>query len=299
MNDDWKGLFERGRVIPPHSQTVRLAQDSSHTHSQGFQIILKHLDGPHIQQEKKEGESEGNRKREPVKYQLSVSLFDTSHQHFFGRTLKSSPQQMSGVHRAMFNEVVYLHTSLRLPSVVAVVELVALQPRADGSQHALGCGFAILHLFSSMTEPQATEGDRRLSMYHGTPRTLLHPLVRDPIEQNKLLRPIDGAHLVCSLKPHPALAPAMHLFPQNMLVSGDENIPGVTPSPTGKTTVETAGQCFPHTVNIVVICSRRPIVKLCHVSIYVMLYLGGPIYFEDFRTPTSKASNRKTKIKTD
>ncbi|CDQ81153.1 unnamed protein product, partial [Oncorhynchus mykiss] len=233
MTDDWKGLFERGRVIPPHSQTVRLAQDSSHTHSQGFQIILKHLDGPHIQQEKKEGESEGNRKREPVKYQLSVSLFDTSHQHFFGRTLKSLPQQMSGVHRAMFNEVVYLHTSLRLPSVVAVVELVALQPRADGSQHALGCGFAILHLFSSMTEPQATEGDRRLSMYHGTPRTLLHPLVRDPIEQNKLLRPIDGAHLVCSFKPHPALAPAMHLFPQNMLVSGDENIPGVTPSPTG------------------------------------------------------------------
>uniref|UniRef100_A0A674EM24 Nephrocystin 4 n=1 Tax=Salmo trutta TaxID=8032 RepID=A0A674EM24_SALTR len=227
MTDDWKGLFERGRVIPPHSQTVRQAQDSSHTHSQGFQIILKHLDGPHIQR------VEGSRKREPVKYQLSVSLFDTSHQHFFGRTWKSSPQQMSGVNRAMFNEVVYLHTSLRLPSVVAVVELVALQPRADGSQHALGCGFAILHLFSSMTEPQATEGDRRLSLYHGTPRTLLHPLLRDPIEQNKLLTPIDGAHLVCSLKPHPALAPAMHLFPQNMLVSGDENIPGVTPSPTG------------------------------------------------------------------
>lgn len=49
MTDDWKGLFERGRVIPPHSQTVRQAQDSFHTHSQGFQIILKHLDGPHIQ----------------------------------------------------------------------------------------------------------------------------------------------------------------------------------------------------------------------------------------------------------
>ncbi|XP_041712170.2 nephrocystin-4 isoform X2 [Coregonus clupeaformis] len=232
-DDDWKGLFERGRVIPPHSQTVRQAQDSSHTHSQGFQITLKHLDGPHIQREKEEGESEGSEKREPDKYQLSVTLFDTSHQHFFGRTWKSSPQQMSGVHRAMFNEVVYLHTSLRLPSVVAVVELVALQPRADGSQHALGCGFAILHIFSSRTEPQSTKGDRRLSLYHGTPRNLLHPLMRDPTEQNKLLMPIDGAHLVCSLKPHPALAPAMHLFPQNMLVSGDENIPGVTPSPTG------------------------------------------------------------------
>lgn len=87
--------------------------------------------------------------------------------------------------------------------------------------------------------------------------------------ENKLLTPIDGAHLVCSLKPHPALAPAMHLFPQNMLVSGDENIPGVTPSPTGKTTVETAGQCFPLRVNIDVICTRRPFVQLLYVPFSV------------------------------
>ncbi|KAJ8016670.1 hypothetical protein DPEC_G00009660 [Dallia pectoralis] len=197
----------------------------------GFLITLNHVDVPHIQQNV-EGESEESQRRVPAKYQLNVSLFDTSHQHFFGRTWKSLPQQ-TGVQRVMFSEVVYFHTALCLPSVVAVVELVVLQARADGSQHELGCGFAILHPFSSRTETQASEGDRRLCFYHGTPRALLHPLLGDCIEQNKLLVPIVGTHLVCSLKAHPALDPVVHLLPQNMLVSGDENIPGIRPSPTG------------------------------------------------------------------
>ncbi|XP_034151686.1 nephrocystin-4 isoform X2 [Esox lucius] len=233
MTDDWKSLFARGRVIPPHSQTVRKAQDSCLSHPQGFQITLNHVDVPHIQQEKMEGESEGSQKREAAKYQLNVSLFDSSHQHFFGRTWKSLPQQMMAVHRVVFNEVLYFHTSLCLPSVVAVAELVVLQARADGSQRELGCGFAVLHLFSSRTESQTSEEDKRLCFYHGTPRALLHPLLRDCITQNKLLVPIIETHLVCRLKPHPALAPVIHLFPQNMLVSGDENIPGIRPSPTG------------------------------------------------------------------
>ncbi|KAL1021085.1 hypothetical protein UPYG_G00008570 [Umbra pygmaea] len=232
MTDDWKELFSKVRVIPAHSQTIRKAQDLSHTH-QGFQIILKHINVPYIQQENIDGESEGIQKKEPASYQLNVSLFDTSHQHFYGRTWKSSPKQLTAVHSVVFNEVVYFHTSLCLPSVVAVVELVALQPRADGSQYELGCGFAILQLFSSRTEPQASEGERRLCLYHGTPRALLHPLLRDSIEQNKLLVPIEETHLVWSLKPHPALAPVTHLFPPNMLVSGYENIPGIKPSPTG------------------------------------------------------------------
>lgn len=86
--------------------------------------------------------------------------------------------------------------------------------------------------------------------------------------ESKLLPAINETHLVCSLKLHPALAPAMHLFPQNM-VSGEENIPGVTPSPTGGTTVETAGQCFPLRVNIDVICTRRPFVQLLYVPFSV------------------------------
>ncbi|XP_055746955.1 nephrocystin-4-like [Salvelinus fontinalis] len=83
----------------------------------------------------------------------------------------------------------------------------------------------------SCTSSQQDRTSGRLSLYHGTPRTLLHLLPKDPSKQRQLLPAINETHLVCSLKLHHALEPAMHLFPQNM-VPGEENIPGVTPSPT-------------------------------------------------------------------
>ncbi|KAG7472796.1 hypothetical protein MATL_G00112680 [Megalops atlanticus] len=224
---EWKALFEGSRVIPPHSQSMRLAEELS----QGFQISLKHLDGASVGQRLLEG-------LQGVQYQLRVSLFDISHRHFFGRTWKSSllqqmrtsPGQPS---RVPFNEVLYFHTSLRHPSVVAVVEVVAVAPKADGSQHALSCGFGILRLFSSKSSPEESrtgQADRRLSLYHGSPRALLHPTLHEPLEKNKLVTLIEGTHLQYSLKPHPALESVMHLIPPNVLVSGTEDIPGVSPS---------------------------------------------------------------------
>ena len=49
-----------------------------------------------------------------------------------------------------------------------------------------------------------------------------------------ILSALEGSHLDCVLKGHPALGPAMHLLPQNTLVSGSEDIPGLEPSPTGR-----------------------------------------------------------------
>ncbi|KAJ8386877.1 hypothetical protein AAFF_G00165780 [Aldrovandia affinis] len=224
---EWQALFEGSRMVPPHSQSVRLAEELS----QGFQIALKHLDGASIVQRLLE-EPQG------VQYQLRVSLFDISHRHFFGRTWKSPllQQTRTGLgqpDRVPFNEVLFFHTSLRHPSMVAVVEAVAVTQKADGSQRALGCGFGILRLFSSKTspgEPHGDQADRRLNLYHGSPRALLHPTLHEPIEQNKLMTLIEGAHLQCSLKPHPALEPAMRFLPPNTLVSGAESIPGVVPS---------------------------------------------------------------------
>lgn len=51
---------------------------------------------------------------------------------------------------------------------------------------------------------------------------------------SSLLKTIDGAHLICVVKNYPALVSMMHLLPENVLVSGDENIPGLAASPTGK-----------------------------------------------------------------
>lgn len=53
------------------------------------------------------------------------------------------------------------------------------------------------------------------------------------ITDTSLLTTVEGAHLECVIKKHPALDSAMHLLPENVLVSGDENIPGLMSSPTG------------------------------------------------------------------
>ncbi|XP_029910825.1 nephrocystin-4 [Myripristis murdjan] len=222
----WRAVFERGRLVPPHSHTVRLAADTHLSQSHGLQLSLSRLTAPHLQQETSEGEH-------GVTYQLRVTLFDRNHQHFFGKTWKSTPQRMKANHKILFNEVLYFHTSLRLPSMMAVLELVALSVRPDGTQQALGRGFTILELFPNKPEARATDGDRRLNLHNGSPRSLLHPLLKDSVEYDSVLKTIDGAHLDCVIKGHPALVSMMHLLPENVLVSGDENIPGLAASPTG------------------------------------------------------------------
>ncbi|KAM4737861.1 nephrocystin-4 isoform 2-T2 [Anableps anableps] len=129
--------------------------------------------------------------------------------------------------------VLYLHTSLLLPSTLAVVELVSLSTKPDSSHLSLGRGFAILEPFTNRPEGPGTEGDRRLSLHHGSPRGLLHPSLKDSVDYGKLLKVIDGAHLDYVVKTHPSLNSAVHLLPENAIVSGEDKIPGVIPSPTG------------------------------------------------------------------
>ncbi|CAG01757.1 unnamed protein product [Tetraodon nigroviridis] len=63
--------------------------------------------------------------------------------------------------------------------------------------------------------------------------TIVLPQPRVPCADDSLLTLVEGAHLECVIKKHPALDPAMHLFPENVFISGDENIPGLMSSPTG------------------------------------------------------------------
>ncbi|XP_029292047.1 nephrocystin-4 isoform X2 [Cottoperca gobio] len=225
MADGWSKVFERSRVVPPPSQAVRLAVESHFTQSHGFQLSLCRLTAAHLPQEMSEGEH-------GVTYQLRVTLYDRNHQHFFGKTWKSTPKRMK-TNKISFNEVLYFHTSLRLPSTVVVLELVSLSLRPDGSQQALGRGFTVMELFSNSPEAQAADGDIRLNLHHGSPRSLLHLPPKDTVEYSSVLKAIDGAHLECVMKNHPALVSVMHLLPENVLISGNENIPGLAASPTG------------------------------------------------------------------
>uniref|UniRef100_A0A672NIP6 Uncharacterized protein n=1 Tax=Sinocyclocheilus grahami TaxID=75366 RepID=A0A672NIP6_SINGR len=139
---DWKNAFLRNRVIPPHSQTDRQAPGSS----QGLQLVFKQIDGLH-------SESLAS-----LQYQLHVTLFDSGHQHLFGRTGKSSSHSVSGMQG---QSGCVLYTSLCLSSVVAVVELVSLSTRADRSQDAVGSGFGLLQLCTGRTDTSISQGEGR------------------------------------------------------------------------------------------------------------------------------------------
>ncbi|XP_066499932.1 nephrocystin-4 isoform X2 [Hoplias malabaricus] len=215
---EWKLIFEEKRVIPPHSQNSRLTTGPT----QAFRLLLKQVEGLPVKQSEELKADE---------HQLRVTLFDSEHQHFFGRTWKSEPHQARTTNQSTtvpFNEVIYFHTPLCLSSVVAVVELVS-----PSTQNAVGVGFGLLQLFSSRPDSGPPHGEGRLSLFHGTPRALLHPTLRDPLQMNAVLSVMEGTQLLYSLQPHPALRPIMHLLPPNVLVSGHDLIPGVAPPTDG------------------------------------------------------------------
>nr|XP_045005967.1 nephrocystin-4 isoform X3 [Jaculus jaculus] len=225
--DDWHRVFAQNRLVPPHPQRARqLWKEST-----AFQCILKWLDGPLIKQ--------GVLDISEVECHLRVSLFDVTYRHFFGRTWRTTVQPTMQLSRQppriVFNEPFYFHTSLNHPNIVAVVEVVTEGRKRDDTLQMLSCGFGILRIFSNKPEsPESASQDKRLRLYHGTPRALLHPLLQDPVEQNKHMTPMENCSLQYTLKPHPPLEPAFHLLPQNLLVSGLQQIPGLLP-PHGET----------------------------------------------------------------
>nr|XP_033700284.1 nephrocystin-4 isoform X18 [Tursiops truncatus] len=221
---DWHRIFDQNLLVPPHTQRARQPLKES----TAFQCVLKWLDGPLIKQAVLEVLSE-------VGCHLRVSLFDVTYRHFFGRTWKSPARPLEPLCRQPpridFSEPFYFHTSLNHPNIVAVVEVVTEGRRRDGTLQALSCGFGILRIFSNNSEsPASAPQDKRLRLYHGSPRALLHPLLQDPIEQNKHMTLIENCSLQYTLKPHPLLEPVFHLLPENLLVSGLQQIPGLLPA---------------------------------------------------------------------
>ncbi|XP_071654470.1 nephrocystin-4 isoform X1 [Patagioenas fasciata] len=215
---EWERVFLQNLAVPPHGQRRRARLPRSAP----FRCVLKHLEGAALTQ--------------GAEYQLRLSLFDATHQHFFGRTWRSGRRAARATAlrpaRAAFNEAVYFHTSLNHPGITAVVEVVVVAGKEDGASRHLSCGFGLIPLFGSGPEPTdlAVE-DRTLKLYHGTPRALLHPRFQDPLEKNKYLTVMEKSHLQYSLRSHQPLEMIFHLLPENLLVSGLQNVPGLLPAP--------------------------------------------------------------------
>uniref|UniRef100_A0A3P8Q8V5 Uncharacterized protein n=1 Tax=Astatotilapia calliptera TaxID=8154 RepID=A0A3P8Q8V5_ASTCA len=114
MADDWKQVFERNRMVPPHSQTVRLAVESRFTQSHGFQLTLNRVTY--------QSESDIHYF---VTYQLRATLFDRNHQHFFGKTWKSSPQTIKN-NKITFNEL-YQLAVFKLAALISLSSAMLLR----------------------------------------------------------------------------------------------------------------------------------------------------------------------------
>uniref|UniRef100_A0A670IKP8 Nephrocystin 4 n=1 Tax=Podarcis muralis TaxID=64176 RepID=A0A670IKP8_PODMU len=217
---EWQRIFVQNLTVPPHNQRRR---HSPPRESTAFQFILKSVEGDALK---------ALDEMSDVEFQLRLSFFDVTYHHFFGKTWRSATKPLkAGLGHppaVVFHETVYFHTSLDYPSIVLVVEVVATARRRDGTPQEMSCGFGIVHLFNSRSEPTNLNlKDKGLSLYHGTPRALLHPLLQEPIEMNKNLMVIDSCHLQCSLQPHPPLEAVYHLLPENTLVSSLQRIPGM------------------------------------------------------------------------
>ncbi|NXQ57518.1 NPHP4 protein, partial [Anthoscopus minutus] len=222
---EWDRVFRQHLPLPPHPQRGRARPPPRST---AFRCVLKYLHGAALSQPV-------HCALQGAEYQLRLSLFDATYHHFFGSTWRSSWRVASAAPprsaRATFNEIIYFHTSLNHPGIAAVVEVVMMAGKGDGSSQHLSCGFGIIPLFhsgSEVTDP-AIE-DRMLKLYHGTPRALLHPHFQDPVEKNKYMTVMEKSHLQYALKSHQPLEAIFHLLPENLLISGLQTVPGLLPS---------------------------------------------------------------------
>ncbi|XP_044134304.1 nephrocystin-4 isoform X2 [Bufo gargarizans] len=216
----WETIFAQNRVIPQHIQ--RWKHGSGDT--VGYQIVLGTLDGISSRQAASDESSE-------AQYQLRLSFFDITYHHFFGRTWKSFIKPMKTVtgqtSKVFFNEIVYFHTSLNDSGIVVVVEVISITRRRDGMKQESSCGFGLMRLFTSQAEEEPGNQQRRLTLYHGSPRALLHPAFKDLAELNRHMMLIEKSHVQYSVRTHSALKEVSHLLPPNILVSGSERIPGL------------------------------------------------------------------------
>ncbi|XP_073459794.1 nephrocystin-4 [Aquarana catesbeiana] len=215
---EWGAVFAESRVIPQHPQRLKHgAGDSA-----GYQIFLGALEW--IPQ----GTSEGNA---DTQYQVRLSLFDFPYHHFFGRTWKSLEKPLKAVtgqtSKVFFNETIYFHTPSNDPNNVIVAEVVAVSRKKDGTRQEFSCGFGLLRFLLTQPEEDAASQSKRLNLYHGSPRALLHPSFKDLNELNRHMTLIEKSHIQYNVRRHNGLRDVFHLLPPNALVSGSEKIPGV------------------------------------------------------------------------
>lgn len=218
QEETWQEFHEENRIIPPHPSRLKAKR---HDGSFPFCLTLKSIEGvivpPSVSVESTE-------------FQILVTFYDAANNWFFGSTWKGpllpATDIIGGKAKIMLNEPLYFHSSLNDYTVALIMEIAFAQDKVYQS-----VGWSILRLFDSIhmlpdTKQSAPVLQQRLPVYHGSPVGLL--LVQEPVEEFTGLQRISDCGFTYSLQSHFALEGATHLIPGNVLVSGDDRIPGIS-----------------------------------------------------------------------
>uniref|UniRef100_H2ZKT2 Nephrocystin-4 n=1 Tax=Ciona savignyi TaxID=51511 RepID=H2ZKT2_CIOSA len=172
-----------------------------------------------------------------TEYEIRLSLFDLIHHSFIGRTWRSKPVKCNDGQPSQvnFNQPVYFHTSLLDNNVLLAVEIVKLQtpknplPNEQPVKKLSTLGWGIVRLFKSgeQLKDVSEHGDqtRKFDVFQGSPRALLY--MEDPVETNPNIKLSAGCQVSFMFRRHVALAPVMHLMPENVIFGSEERLPGM------------------------------------------------------------------------
>eukprot|EP00112_Aurelia_sp_Birch-Aquarium-sp1_P012360 Seg26.6 transcript_id=Seg26.6/GoldUCD/mRNA.D3Y31 product=Nephrocystin-4 protein_id=Seg26.6/GoldUCD/D3Y31 len=218
QEETWQEFFEENRIIPAHPNRSKL---SSSQNSFPFRLTLKSLEGIYVPPEVSIDTAE---------FQVLVTFYDAANAWYFGSTWKGpllpGGDTIGNKAKVVLDEPLYFHSSIRDYTIVLVIEIAV----ADGNTYQ-SIGWSMLRIFSNVdklpdTKSNASVLQQRLTLYHGSPSGLL--LLPEPIEEYAGLQPIADCGITYSLQSHFALEEVLHLIPENVLISGDDRIPGVS-----------------------------------------------------------------------
>ncbi|PFX29931.1 Nephrocystin-4 [Stylophora pistillata] len=264
QEESWPEFFENNRLIPLHPN--RRKSGSQSKPSVPFRLVFKSVIGislPQVYSLLLEVykrcshiliSSVGSRLRGPglrpggakdvvsqdVEFQLRLTLYDAANKSFFGSTWLGhffpSSGKENGRHKIVFNEAVYLYSSLHDITCVGVVEVIG-----EVNGQSFGCGWTLIRIFDRLSElSETTTGEstpKSIPLYHGSPAGLL--CISETIEEAPSLLPIEACTLSFVLQIHPPMEKVFHLIPENALMSGDDFVPGILqPRPEGSGIVD-------------------------------------------------------------
>ncbi|XP_038060969.1 nephrocystin-4-like [Patiria miniata] len=220
-------LIEKGRVVPASYRRTLVAQEGGSDDWVPFCITIVCVDGLSQGYVNEEEEIK-------VEHEVRLHLYDVTYKVFFGRSWVGPRQSVikgpTNTARLPYNVPVYFHTSLADPNIVVVVEVIRVTTSRNGQVQCMSSGWGILRLFHqgdfSDTSSSTPAPVKRLDLLHGSPRALL--FLGNEIEGNKKLTAISDCQLCYTIRTHRYMDKIMHLVPENVLLSGNDKIPGVT-----------------------------------------------------------------------